>query len=124
METVQEDVFLRGILLALRERGETFVASGHRFHDSFGEALDAAEQDYRLNPVATAMAESFDPVFGVFEDASRMILLGMRDRILGLDCPENRTARFRVSEETARVELDQLPAAETFRRMVVRWKTS
>lgn len=114
--------FWQGILFALRERGETFISYGPQFHDSFKEALEIAKEDGRLFDAASRAEDSFDPVFGVFHDASNMVNMGIGNYIICLEPPANITARFKITKEQATKILDSFFASESFRKMVAQWK--
>jgi hypothetical protein len=108
-------VFYRGLLYALRERRQKFVADGDDFHSAFREMLRAAQRD--LPRVARRMLENFDPVFGVSPEASEMVLEGERDLILSLMNPRLQTAAFKLSRAEATKELEELPSATLFRTL-------
>lgn len=117
-------MFYRGFLYALRESlGETeprFEAEGDRFHEAFRAALQFAEKSLPEVP-ASEILENFDPVFGVSPEATEMVLEGERDFILALLNPRLRMAQFKISRETAKRELDQLPAHDAFRKLAARF---
>ena len=110
-------VFFRGVLFALRERRETFVAEGVTFHAAFRAMLETALDEPSFAAAAARMLENFDPVFGVFPEATEMLLEGERDFIVALENPRLRVAQFKLDESEAREELNELPAAEGFRKL-------
>ena len=113
-------MFYRGFLYALRERisesEPRFEAEGDRFHEAFRAALEYAEEKLPEVP-ASDILDNFDPVFGVSPEATEMLLEGERDFILSMLNPQLRVAQFKISLESAKHELDQLPAHEAFRQL-------
>jgi hypothetical protein len=107
--------FYRGFLYALRERvadsESRFDAESERFHDAFRTALEFAVREMLDVPAL----DNFDPVFGVSPEATEMLLEGERDFILSF--PRLGVAQFKISRETAKRELDQLPQHGAFRRL-------
>ena|SRR5277367_751805 len=94
--------FRRGVLLGLRSSGrKRFNSSDSKFHMAFQAALIYARRMTETESVARSMLENFDPVFGVYEDASTMILEGCRDLIVTLDHPAMTHARFKLDEQEA-----------------------
>lgn len=110
-------VFFRGILFALREHRSGFVAERAKFHAAFRAMLERAKHDPSFAAVAKRMLENFDPVFGVFPEATEMLLEGERDFIVALENPRLLMAQFKLDEQEARQELGELPAAEGFRKL-------
>ncbi|MBX3214344.1 MAG: hypothetical protein KF850_20080 [Labilithrix sp.] len=117
METT---VFFRGLLFALRAERGRFLAEGQRFHAAFRSMLELARTEPSMALTAARMLENFDPVFGVCPEATEMLLEGERDLIVSLENPSLRYATFKLSEDDARTELDQLPSADTFRKLAHR----
>ena len=117
-------MFYRGFLYALRERvaeGEPrFDAEGDRFHEAFRAALEYAARELPNVP-ALEILDNFDPVFGVSPEATEMLLEGERDFILSLLNPRLRVAQFKITRETAKRELDQLPEHDAFRQLAARF---
>ena len=111
--------FFRGLLYALRERTDNFIADGDSFHAAFRAVLREAAKK-RFGP-ATEMLENYDPVFGVYPEANEMLLEGERDFILSMMNPQLRRAQFKISRGVAREELDGLPEKETFRELATRF---
>ncbi|MDB4946673.1 MAG: hypothetical protein JWP97_6207 [Labilithrix sp.] len=118
------DMFYRGFLYALRERvtdgAPRFEAEGERFHEAFRSALEYAQSELPEVPAAEIL-ENFDPVFGVSPEATEMLLEGERDFILSMLNPRLRVAQFKISRQSAKHELDQLPAREAFRELAARF---
>jgi hypothetical protein len=110
------NLFYRGLLYALREQREGFVADGEAFHRAFREMLEVARDNAAPIP-AQELLEEFDPIFGVSPHATEMVFDGERDFILSLMNPRLVTATFKISEEDAREALNRLDAAETFRAL-------
>jgi hypothetical protein len=110
-------VFYRGILFALRERRDGFIAEGTKFHSAFRAMLESAIQEPAFTSAAERMLENFDPVFGVFPEASEMLVEGERDFIVALENPRLRVATFKLDKDEARSELDELPSAQVFRKL-------
>ncbi|HKY34559.1 MAG TPA: hypothetical protein VJN18_01360 [Polyangiaceae bacterium] len=111
-------VFYRGVLFALRERHRTtFIAEGTKFHAAFRAMLETAVHEPPFAAAAERMLENFDPVFGVFPEATEMLLEGERDFIVALENPRLRIAQFKLDEEEARNELNELPSADEFRKL-------
>ena len=110
-------VFFRGVLFALRERRDNFVAEGVTFHTAFRAMLETALREPSFAAAAERMLENFDPVFGVFPEATEMLLEGERDFIVALENPRLRVAQFKLNETEAREELNELPAANAFRKL-------
>jgi hypothetical protein len=117
---IDASVFFRGVLFALRECQEEFAAEGVKFHSAFRKMLESAMDEPMLAPAARRMLENFDPVFGVFPEATEMLLEGERDFIVSLENPRLRVAKFKVDKDEARSELDELPCAEVFRKLAAR----
>jgi hypothetical protein len=117
-------LFYRGFLYALREcipdDPARFEAEGPRFHEAFRSALKYATRALPQVP-ASDLLENFDPVFGVSPEATAMLLAGERDFILALLNPRLRVAQFKISRETARRELDQLPDNASLREFAKRF---
>lgn len=116
-------IFHRGLLYALQEKmlleGESteFVANGEKFHDAYRRVLERAA-DLRFGP-AHDLLEDFDPLFGVYPSANEMLLEAERDFIIAMLNPQLQKARFKISPERAKKELEQLPEADvsTFREL-------
>ncbi len=105
-------VMHRGLLMALAELRRTFNSHGTRFHDAYRAAMDA----YNCEAAHEAI-DSYDAVFSVYTEAEAMILEGVRDCVLTLDAPRLVRARFKLSAEQARDEVEQLVWAPAFRTM-------
>lgn len=117
-ETVLDaSVFYRGLLFALRERRDDFIAEGVTFHSAFRSMLETAALEPSFAAAAKRMLENFDPVFGVFPEAAEMLLEGERDFIVALENPRLRIAKFKLNRDEAREELNDLPAADEFRKL-------
>jgi hypothetical protein len=116
--------FYRGFLYALREQvpdgAPRFDAEGERFHEAFRRALEFAQAELPTLPAA-AILDNFDPVFGVSPEATEMLLEGERDFIVSLLNPRLRVAQFKISLDTAKRELDQLPNHEALRALAARF---
>ena len=108
-------LFNRGLLLALCELRSSFITDGPAYHEAFRQMLKAAVE--RKDPIPERLLEDFDPVFGVFPQASEMILEGMRDCILTLLSPQLVLAQFRLSRSDATRMLDKLDDAAVFRAL-------
>jgi hypothetical protein len=119
MSDGDKGVFFRGLLLALRAYRTRFLSDGEPFHEAFGQMLRAAEPDFPV--LVRHMREGFDPVFGVYRDAERMVLSGMQDMLLALESPRMAWASYTVSEPQADKELRELGNVETFRRIAARF---
>lgn len=114
-------VFYRGVLFALREKGsELFDVDGPRFHAAFREMLEFACTCAPNATPARHMLDNFDPVFGTSPEATEMVLEGERDFILSLLNPRLVEARFKLSIEEAKEELEDLPSPELFRALAGR----
>lgn len=74
--------FHRGLLCALALRRRSFSASGDAYHRAYRAALDA---DPRPTEETKRALEEHDPVFGTYQWAEDMLLIGMRDLIVELD---------------------------------------
>ena len=114
---VDVTLFYRGLLFALRELRGQFIAEGAQFHTAFRGMLEAASRERPFASAAQRMLENFDPVFGVSPEATEMLLEGERDFIVTLENPRLRIARFKLGEDEAKHELDELPSAELFRKL-------
>jgi hypothetical protein len=109
-------LFYRGLLYALREKRQDFLADGDRFHEAFRHMLEEAKVK-KLPVPADELLEEFDPVFGVSPHATEMLFEGERDFIISLMNPRLVTASYKISEDEAREALDKLDAAATFRTL-------
>lgn len=109
--------FFRGLLYALRERREGFLAEGPAFQAAFRSTLEEAVNVPAFVEVAEPLLENFDPVFGVFPDATSMLLEGLEALILAFEGAHCCTVRFTLSELDAREELALLPHTEGFRTL-------
>ncbi len=115
--------FFRGLLFALCEqwpKETTFLAEGPTFHSAFRAMLEEAQHEPSTSATAVRMLENFDPVFGIFPEATEMLLEGERDLIVSLENPSLRYARFKMTMDEARAELNELPGAEVFRSLASR----
>lgn len=94
-----------GLLLALRAHRETFIADGPEFYSAFGkvQALVASKHVDRLPWLASAKE---DPAFGVWREASDMLLEGLSGLLLCFSS-DWRTAYLRVSQDNAAKELEE-----------------
>jgi hypothetical protein len=97
--------FYLGLLLALRAHRETFVADGPEFHSAFGKVQELAASKYveRLPWLASAKK---DPAFGVWREASDMLLEGMNGILLFFS-NDWRKAFLRISQINAVNELEE-----------------
>ena len=108
-------LFNRGLLLALRELRHSFITDGPAYHEAFRRMLEAAVERKASWP--EDMLRDFDPVFGVFPQASEMILEGLRDCLLNLLSPQLVRAQFRLTRSDATRMLDKLDDAAVFRAL-------
>lgn len=112
--TMNLPLFYRGLLYALGERRDQFVADGEAFHRAFLGMLEMAKSK-NLPVPADELIDEFDPVFGVSPHAAQMVFEGERDLILSLMNPRLVTAQFKITKGDAKAALDRLDDAPTFR---------
>ena len=107
--------FYRGLLYALRQRRDSFVAEGERFHDAFASTVELAGKEHP--PDASPPAIHLDPLFGAYREANEMLIEGEQDLLLSLLNPRHRQARFRIDANDALNELQGLPNPAWFLRL-------
>lgn len=113
---MNQTTFFRGLLYALRDQSdEAFTAEGDRFHRAFRTVLEEAAS--RNFGPARQMLANYDPVFGIYPDATEMLLEAQRDFIVTMMNPHLRKAQFKITKGRARAELKNLPNPTLFRKL-------
>ena len=106
--------FYRGLLCALGTQRREFVAEGDHFHQAFGAAVEYARRVSSDDPALAPPPVHLDPIFGVYPEANEMLLEGEQDLLISLLNPRHRKASFRISEDEAQEELQDIPHGEWF----------
>jgi hypothetical protein len=108
--------FFRGLLFALRQHRKQFEAEGDRFHRAFASTIELAKSEHP-ELVANIISLEFDPIFGVYTEASEMLLEGEQDLVLSLMNPRLGDAVFKIDPIEAAEELSTIPNAEWFKEL-------
>ena len=108
------NTFFRGFMYALLcNKTEEFSAEGEKFQKAFASMIKLAIEKFPEAP-AKEILSHFDPVFGVYHEADLMLLEAEQDLVISLLNPKLKKARFKISEESAKRELQVLPKPDLF----------
>jgi hypothetical protein len=107
--------FYRGVLCALATKRDEFIAQGEDFHKAFASTVDYARTLTTGEPLSLTL--HLDPVFGIYHEATEMLLEGEQDLLLSLMNPRLQRARFKIDHADAEQELREMPDAQFFRKL-------
>ena len=107
--------FFRGLLFALRQHRAKFDAEGETFQKAFASTIERAKAEHP--ELVAKISLEFDPIFGVYSEASEMLLEGEQDLVLALMNPRLGLARFKIGPAEAAEELQAIPNAEWFKEL-------